>query len=202
MNWSLLREATQPEEDRIAISVWRDLVNEFPDLRLILVPRHPQSVELAEDCLKRNELPYSLRSQLDSKSAESIIVVDTMGELGGWWGCADVAYVGGSMGNRGGQNMIEPAAYGVPVCFGPNTKNFKDVTELLLASEAARVVADRDELGQFIKRVLVQSDWATAMGARAQSVVAAQQGAADHTVELLLGLIQVSPSSSRRLDAA
>lgn len=194
--------STQPEEDRIAINVWRDMVLEFPDLRLILVPRHPQNVGLAEECLQQHAVSYSLRSQLESSTPESVIVVDAMGELGGWWGCADVAYVGGSMGSRGGQNMIEPAAYGIPVSFGPNTKNFKDVTELLLAAEAARVVADGDELSQFVKRVLVDSSWASAMGARAQSVVAAQQGAADRTVDLLLQLVQVPASSSQRLDAA
>lgn len=194
--------STQPEEDQIAINVWRELVQEFPDLRLILVPRHPQNVGLAEACLRQGANSYSLRSQLNSSSAEPVIIVDVVGELGGWWGCADVAYVGGSMGSRGGQNMIEPSAYGIPVSFGPNTRNFKDVTELLLAAEAARVVANGDQLSQFVRRVLDESQWAAAMGARAQSVVAAQQGAADRTVELLLDLIEMCPTKSQRLDAA
>ena len=53
-----------------------------------------------------------------------VILVDAIGELGAWWGLADIGLVGGSMGKRGGQNMIEPAAYGVTLCFGPNTSNF------------------------------------------------------------------------------
>lgn len=196
--------STQPEEDEIAISVWKEAVHEFPDLRLILVPRHPQNVELVQNHLERESIGYTLRSQLesDSESIQPVLVIDTVGELGGWWGCADVAFVGGSMGSRGGQNMIEPAAYGVPVCFGPNTRNFKDVTELLLSADAARVVNDRDEMSQFVKRMLAETRWAARMGARAQSVVLAQQGAADRTVQLMLGLVQAHRLPLRHLDAA
>ena len=62
-----------------------------------------------------------------------ILLVDTIGELSAWWGTAAIGFVGGSLGNRGGQNMIEPAAYGVAACFGPNTRNFRDVVQMLVA---------------------------------------------------------------------
>ena len=73
-----------------------------------------------------------------------ILLVDTVGELGAWWGTATIAFVGGSFGSRGGQNMIEPAAYGAAVSFGPNTWNFRDIVAALLAADAAVVVHDAD----------------------------------------------------------
>ncbi len=64
----------------------------------------------------------------------AILLVDAVGELGAWWGTAHIAFVGGSLTSRGGQNMIEPAAYGAAVCFGPNTWNFRHIVALLLGS--------------------------------------------------------------------
>ena len=73
-----------------------------------------------------------------------MILIDTIGELGAVWGLADVAFVGGSLRpGRGGQNMMEPAAYGASVMFGPHTANFRDTVDQLLRRNAARRVADR-----------------------------------------------------------
>ena len=74
------------------------------------------------------------RSELRTPNSKlrSILLVDTVGELGAWWGAASIGFVGGSLfSSRGGQNMIEPAAYGVATCFGPNTQNFRDVVAML-----------------------------------------------------------------------
>ncbi len=76
-----------------------------------------------------------------------MILVDTIGELSAVWGLADVAFVGGSlMPGRGGQNMMEPAAFGAAVLFGPHTANFREVVEQLLGRDGAREVADAAEL--------------------------------------------------------
>jgi 3-deoxy-D-manno-octulosonic-acid transferase len=83
-----------------------------------------------------------------------VLLVDRVGELGAWWGTARIAYVGGSMGKRQGQNMIEPAAYGAAVSFGPFTRNFRDVVSVLLAAEAAIVVRDGQQLTAFVRRRL------------------------------------------------
>ena len=74
-----------------------------------------------------------------------VLLVDVVGELGAWWGTPRIAFVGGSLGNRGGQNMIEPAAYGAAVSFGPNTRNFRDIVAAMWP-QAAVVVADAEEL--------------------------------------------------------
>ena len=100
-----------------------------------------------------------------------------------------IAFVGGSFGSRGGQNMIEPAAYGAAVSFGPNTWNFRDIVGALLAAEAAVVVQDAQALEAFVHRCLENPSYAASLGDRARQLVLAQLGATERTVELLEGLL-------------
>ncbi len=125
-----------------------------------------------------------------------ILLVDAMGELGAWWGVADLAFVGGSMGSRGGQNMIEPAAYGAAVSFGPNTRNFRDVVSLLLNANAAIVVQDGDQMAQFVRKGIEDPEWRTAIGNRAKELVLSQRGAADKTVQLILEQVNRAAKSN------
>jgi 3-deoxy-D-manno-octulosonic-acid transferase len=125
------------------------------------------------------------------------LLVDTIGELGAWWGAAAVAFVGGSFGDRGGQNMIEPAAYGAAVSFGPNTWNFRDVVAALLAAGAAVQVNACGELEAFVERCLKEPSYPTQLGERARRLVLSQLGATDRTVALLQSLYShARPESS------
>ena len=85
--------------------------------------------------------------------------------------------------------MIEPAAYGAAVSFGPNTSNFRDVVALLLERDAAVVVASREELAGFVRRCLVDPRFAAELGQRARQLVQEQAGAADKTCQLLQSLM-------------
>ncbi|HZL91565.1 MAG TPA: glycosyltransferase, partial [Pirellulaceae bacterium] len=134
-----------------------------------------------------------------SPLTSSILLVDAVGELAAWWGTAAIAFVGGSLGRRGGQNMIEPAAFGAAVAFGPNTWNFRDVVSLLLAQQAAVVVKDAAELETFVRRCLADPQYAKALGQRAREVVLRQIGAADATVQLLAHL--ATPGQARSIAA-
>ena len=141
--------------------------------------------------LDDKEVLWERRSALSESGKTSgarILLVDTVGELGGWWGTAAIAYVGGSMGKRGGQNMIEPAAYGAAVCFGPKTKNFSDIVEMMLRDNAAQVVHDQREMERFVRRCLEEPDFAEQLGGNAQRLVQRHVGATQKTLELLQGL--------------
>ena len=122
-----------------------------------------------------------------------VLLVDAVGELGAWWGMADIGFVGGSLSTRGGQNMIEPAAYGVAVSFGPNTHNFRDIVAALLAERAAVVVHDGDELLAFVRRALEDAEFALKLGERAKEFVSRQLGATDRTLMRLLPLFESRP---------
>jgi 3-deoxy-D-manno-octulosonic-acid transferase len=114
------------------------------------------------------------------------LLLDTLGELGACWGLADIAFVGGSLTNRGGQNMIEPAAYGAAVLFGPNTRNFRESVQLLLAADAACVVQNATELTAYVRKLAADQALRVAMGRRAQDAVAAHRGATDRTLKVLI----------------
>src|SRR6202011_344750 len=112
------------------------------------------------------------------KAPIRIVLVDTIGELGALWGLADVAFVGGSLdGKRGGQNMIEPSAYGAAVVFGPHVWNFRDIAARLVEAGATRQVADAAELEAAVRRLLDDPQERQELGRAAQRYVAGQQGA-------------------------
>ena len=195
-----LAGSTQEPEESLAVAVFSRLAKAFPALRLILVPRHAERFEDVARMLEKSGLPWQRRSALESEGvnpAARILLVDVIGELGAWWGTAAIAFVGGRLGKRGGQNMIEPAAYGVAVSFGPNTWNFRDVVSMLLAREAAVVVKNEEEMEAFVQRCLADDDVANELGEKARALVLEQLGATDRTVELLGRLVD-SPQSTRQ----
>ncbi len=184
----LLAGSTQVEEEIAAVEVFRRLAAAYPRLRLIIVPRHPERFDAVARWLDSTGLRWQRRSRLEADGPSSdarILLVDAVGELGAWWAAAHVAFVGGSFGKRGGQNMIEPAAYGAAVCFGPNTWNFRDVVEAMLAAQAATVVHNADELAAFVRRCVEHPAYAAELGRRAQSLVKSQMGATQRTTQLL-----------------
>jgi len=188
----LLVGSTQAPEEEHALQVFDTLRHAHPRLRLLLAPRHPHRFDEVAQLLERSGLPWSRRSQLpDSaiRNPHSAILIDSIGELGAWWGVADIGLVGGSFGSRGGQNMLEPAAYGVATCFGPKTKNFRDIVAQLLAVEGAVVVNNRSELERFVRRALDDPTWRRELGQRARELVLSQQGATERTLDLLLPLV-------------
>src|SRR3990172_5635964 len=162
--------STQEPEEAIILDVYEALAERHAGLRLIVVPRHKERFEEVARLLESRKVEFVRRSELggmwragsnrnestapDSGPARGpgrdalrpVILVDTLGELSAVGGLADIAFGGGSLGDRGGQNMIEPAGYGAAVVFGPNTWNFADTVDQLISREGALVVRDKTEL--------------------------------------------------------
>lgn len=192
-----LAGSTQEGEEAAALEAYRAALVECPKLRLILVPRHPDRfAEVAELGLasgfrfrRRTELPGLDRARLAAEPWQ-VLLVDAIGELGAWWGLARIAFVGGSFGDRGGQNMLEPAAYGAAVSFGPNTWNFRDIAAALVGAGGAEVVADQAALTAFLLRALGEPAYAAQLGEQARALVAENRGATARTVGLLLPLVE------------
>lgn len=190
-----LAGSTQAPEERYAVECYMQLKPRFPELRLLLVPRHAERFEeVAALVAEEFRLPLLRRSQLTKSNDASsradatgrddspVLLLDTLGELGAAWSLAASGFVGGSLTQRGGQNMIEPASCGVPVMFGPNTWNFKDVVELLRQFHAAVVIHNRDEMQSTLERWLTDPATARHQGERGRSAAASQQGATTRTV--------------------
>jgi len=196
----LIAGSTQAPEEMYALDAWRMLRAEFPKLRLILVPRHKERFEDVAELVHQRGVPLIRRSEAKDVSAQSavgspVLLLDTLGELAACWGMADIAFVGGSLTNRGGQNMLEPAGFGAAVLFGPNTWNFKEITEALLQRDAARVVNGPDQLLETLKELLRQPRVAEEMGARARALIAQQQGATTRTVDRIAELFDQVPTA-------
>lgn len=192
--------STQAPEELYAIELFQQLQVQHPNLRLVLVPRHPERGDEVASLLDASQIRWRRRTEIGDTQLiddEQAILVDTVGELNGWWGLADIGFVGGSMGKRGGQNMLEPSGYAVATCFGPNTRNFRDVVEQLLNANAAEVVQDADEMRTFVRRCLEDEAFAMELGKRAQQVVVSQRGAARKTVQMLSRLGTTTKSSFR-----
>lgn len=187
-----LAGSTQHPEEAFAIAAFKKLSTDWPNLRLILVPRHPDRFDEVASLLDSSGIYWQRRSILGGAAADAqarALLVDTVGELGAWWGTAHIAFVGGSLSRRGGQNMIEPAAYGAAVAFGPNTWNFRDVVAAMLAADAAKVVRGGEEMAEFVRWALAFRDQAAEMGTRAQKLVQGQLGATERTIAVLASLM-------------
>ncbi|MDB5335808.1 MAG: waaA [Planctomycetaceae bacterium] len=191
----LIAGSTQAPEEELALAAYRTLHTEFPKLRLMLVPRHKERFEEVASLAEREGWPLVRRSQislvgkLNDASQRPILMLDTLGELSACWGLADIAFVGGSLSRRGGQNMIEPAGYGAAILFGPHTHNFKDVVALLLDADAAQVISRPEDFTSTIRELLVNPQHAAEMGRRAQQLVTAQRGATRQTVDLIVAAV-------------
>jgi len=187
-----LAGSTGEPEESLALATFTELAAQAPQLRLVLVPRHPDRFDAVAQLLDDSGQAWQRRSAFDFEPAHPaarILLVDRVGELGAWWGMAQIGFVGGSLCGRGGQNMIEPAAYGVAVSFGPNTRNFRDIVAGLLAADGAVVVEDGPALTRFVQQCVANPAYAEQLGRRAAAHVASQLGATERTVENLLELV-------------
>jgi 3-deoxy-D-manno-octulosonic-acid transferase len=192
-----LAGSTQAPEERLAAQAYLAVREAHPEVRLVIVPRHVERSAEIGALLDGLGLAWEARSRLSEDRAAPqarVLLVDTTGELGWWWGTATIGFVGGSLdGKRGGQNMLEPAAYGVAVAFGPHTRNFRDEVRRLLDARAATVVADGGDLAGFVARCLDDPTWAAAQGRRAADLVASQRGATAATARLILDVLATVP---------
>lgn len=183
----LLVGSSQVEEEELCLHFFKNHLNTFPRLKLILVPRHPERFDEVAQMCQQTGIPFARRSEMGSTNTANrrLLLVDVIGELGAWWGLTEIAFVGGTLGSRGGQNMIEPAAYGAAVSFGPNTWNFKDIVELILHHKAAKVIHTHEEFEEFVRWCIESPEEAAEMGQLAAELVANQQGATRRTVDIL-----------------
>ncbi len=190
--WMLMAGSTQDPEERLIALAYRTLVPRYPELRLVIAPRHPHRADDVAGQLKQLDLNVVRRSrdqaigkQDRSSGPAPVVLVDTIGELGLWWSLARLAFVGGSFGNRGGQNMLEPAAAGCATCFGPNTWNFSEIVAGMTTAGAGVQINEPDGLTQFLEKCLADPGFSHQLGHRGMAFVDSHQGATRRTVTLL-----------------
>jgi 3-deoxy-D-manno-octulosonic-acid transferase len=187
-----LAGSTHAPEEAIVLRVFAKLQARFRQLRLILVPRHPDRFAEVARLVADSGLAFVRRSEMREPLPEmpAIVLFDTVGELGAAWALADVGFTGGSLeGKRGGQSMIEPAGYGVPCVFGPHVWNFKDAAKRLIEVGAAIQIHDESELERELTRLIENANLRARMGETAREMVLRQQGATERTLNVLQDII-------------
>jgi len=178
--------STHDPEERLVAEAWRE---HAPESRLILVPRHPGRVpaicrELAELGLPAQRLTF-LREGLEAADPSLPVIVDTIGELENVYSLADLVFVGGSLIPLGGHNMLEPAAQGLPVFYGPHTENFPHEAGLLERAGAGIKLAEAQDFGRALAELLSDEDARSRMARAGLDAVRTQQGATARTVSAL-----------------
>jgi len=183
-----------PEELWLAQAVGRVGQRIGMTVRVVLVPRHPERTANVVDGLKGAGLCSALWSRQDSENLtpladDAILVVDTIGHLENFYGACDVAFVGGSLIPHGGQNMLEPAALGKAVLFGPHIHNFRMDVHQLLRAEAVKQASGLEDLEQKLEELLVDGELRLGLGKRAVALIRRNQGSTDRTLEELAVLL-------------
>jgi len=180
--------STRTGEEAIIIDAWRALRERFPDLLLIIAPRHPQRASRVCDLLKERGIAFDLRSCLTgpaNRRRHPVVVVDVIGELFGLYAFADIAFVGATLVPKGGHNILEPAIWGRPVVFGPHVEDFADAARWLLAAHACVRVDGPAALLPAFKDLLENPQHAREIGNRAlERLLATEKSAHRHAAEI------------------
>jgi 3-deoxy-D-manno-octulosonic-acid transferase len=180
----LVAGSTWPGEEEVLCKIYKNLRQKYPELFLVLAPRHAERREPVVKTLEVQNLSYALRSCSpgDLTRRPDVLVVDTTGELMSFYAAADVVFVGKSLCEHGGQNPIEPALFGKAVVVGPNMENFPSVMDDFISAQALRQVRDSQELEKAIGDLLADSSTRAQLGAAARNVVESNRGVIEKMV--------------------
>jgi 3-deoxy-D-manno-octulosonic-acid transferase len=178
--------STRAGEEEQVLGAFAPLREQFPDLLLVLVPRHPERFDSVAKLCRQRGFHVERRSEHQDGVAPgtAILLGDTMGELLLFHAAADVSYIGGSLVPLGGQNLLEAAAVGTPVVFGPHMFNFSEISRMARGRGAGRQVQDAAELASVVADYLRNPAARRAAGEAGQRMVAENRGALAKTLEL------------------
>ena len=176
--------STHEGEEQAALAAHRVLLESLPEAALILVPRHPQRFADVAGLLDKSGLRWLRRSQRNPDRQTQVLFGDSMGEMLAYFAAADLAFVGGSLVPVGGHNVLEPAALGLPVLFGPHMHNFVAARDLLLQHDAAQAV-DAAGLALVLRDLFGNPGRRNTMGAAGKAAVEANRGALEKLLRLL-----------------
>lgn len=198
--------STHPGEEEQLLAAQRELMESARHRGvgaplLAFAPRHPARFAAVAAWLAGQDLRWTRCSESDANLAEQaasdVLLIDAMGVLCDWYAAADVAFVGGSLVDIGGHNLLEPAALGRPVLTGPHVFNAPDVARGLIDAGGARVVRDAQELASALSSWLADPAARSAAGAGAAAAVRASRGAAERSRALLTALAVVPEPAAR-----
>jgi 3-deoxy-D-manno-octulosonic-acid transferase len=157
---------------------------------VIVAPRKAERFDVVAALLAATNIRFVRRRELDTTSSSAdLLLLDTFGELAKSYRYATAAFVGGTLAPFGGHNPIEPAAAGVPVCFGRSMSNFREIAEVFLRNDAAVEIGSADDVLAFASRMFRDESERNAMGGRARDTVLQNRGASERTARAIVGML-------------
>ena len=190
--------STHEGEEAVILKVYRELLRDWPGLRLILVPRHPERGAAVRDLAAAQGHACILMSEIRAgrEPRGEVVVVDVIGELFALYSLASVVFCGGSLVPKGGQNILEPAAWGKVVFYGPSMEDFQEEKALLEEAGAGICVRDERELLEGLKAILSDPAELARRGAEGQRRVLSSRGAAERYAAMIIKVLGNRPQAT------
>jgi tetraacyldisaccharide 4'-kinase len=174
------------DEDDVVIGAFRALAATHPRLLLILVPRRPERFDTAADKLRESGVSFLRRSRLEAASPPlplpGVLLLDSIGELGSLFALDSVVFMGGSLAERGGHNILEPALFGRAIVAGPHMENFREIADEFTSGGGCVRIGGPEELGPAIGRLLDDPEARLRLGERARRLAESRRGATGRAV--------------------
>ena len=197
----IIAGSTLRGEEAAMLRAFRRVRGVAGDALLILAPRHPErfgeverlAVDAGFRTLRRSEL------LIDAEPRVDVVVLDTIGELARLYQIATIVFVGGSLVDAGGHNILEPAAFGKPILFGPHMQNFREIADAFLANGAARQVQSADDLEERLVALLTDPVRQASLGAAARARVEANRGAREKSLAVIEDLLPTGHGGTDRV---
>ena len=183
--------STHEGEEEIVLAAQQALLKTFPELLLVLVPRHPQRFPAVRDMIEKRRMGVVSRTDGENCGpATQVFLGDTMGELTLFYAASDVAFVAGSLVPIGGHNLLEPAALGVPLLSGPYVFNAQEIADMFVAKGACKLVSDAAELAAAVKGLLSDAEAASRLGDAGREILERNRGALARLMAMIEPLVK------------
>jgi 3-deoxy-D-manno-octulosonic-acid transferase len=189
----LIAASTHDTEEKIILEAFKCVKSKIDNPLLIIVPRHLERFKEVHDLLLKNKLSVSLRSKKQDVTKDTdVLLGDTMGELNFLYSLSDMAFVGGSLIDHGGQNLLEPASLSLPIISGPSLRNFQEIALELEEAGALKIIKDKEELSSYFLKLIKDDAGRLSAGQSAYEVFINNRGSLDLIIKNLdLKLIEL-----------
>jgi 3-deoxy-D-manno-octulosonic-acid transferase len=178
--------STMLDEDDAVLAAFHQLAQQHTRLLMLLAPRKPERFDEVAAKIAHEGVRFVRRSDLHGPlELPAVLLLDSMGELSGLFPLADVVFMGGTLAERGGHNILEPANFARPVICGPHMENFREIAEEFRAAKAFVEIQAPSELAQAVDGLLRDPTKATAIGRRALECAEANRGATEHAIAVI-----------------
>ncbi len=185
----IIAGSTHSGEDEMFLPIFTELKKEFDDIKLLVAPRHPERQNAVKKLIEATGLKWGVRSHGDKFDDKDIIMLDTMGELGKAYALCYFAFIGGSFNKTGGHNPLEATVFEKPTISGTCVNNFKDIYALLTQTGASKIVANAEELKDYMRKLLSDKEFYQKCCEDCKTAFVQNQGALDYVINELKGVL-------------